>query len=83
MFSKIKMQAPQLIPIKVEQPSELVGIDLIGKVCEKLKMIHNGNVLIIFYIFSRAITNNTRWVEIRMHLHRLFHEVCRLLCNQE
>ena len=31
MFSKIKTQAPELIPIKVHEPLELVGIDLIGE----------------------------------------------------
>ena len=31
VYSKIKTQAPELIPIKVKQLLELVGIDLIGK----------------------------------------------------
>ena len=31
IYSKIKTQAPELIPIKVNYPLELVGIDLIGK----------------------------------------------------
>ena len=31
MFIKIKTQAPELIPIKVNEPLELDGIDLIGK----------------------------------------------------
>ena len=31
-YSKIKTQPPQLIPMKVEEPLELVGIDLVGKV---------------------------------------------------
>lgn len=36
VFSKIKTQAPELIPIKVNTALELVGIDLIGKCQVKL-----------------------------------------------
>ena len=41
LHSKIKTQAPELIPIKVNNALELVGIDLIGKKinCNKLYVI--------------------------------------------
>ena len=41
VYSKIKTQAPELIPIKVNNALELVGIDLIGKKinCNKLYVL--------------------------------------------
>ena len=41
VYSKIKTQAPELIPIKVNNALKLVGIDLIGKKinCNKLYVL--------------------------------------------